>query len=156
MSIGNVARHVPADTAPAYWGPGDKYTFLATGAQTEGAYFLFLALVPPRGGPERHVHHREHEWYYVLEGTLDVTLGDKMIKVSTGDFVHIPRDTPHAFRNIGSKDARMLIHCVPAGLEKMFEEALEPVKDDTGPTRNWQEVNDRLRAAGPKYGTESL
>ena len=153
----NIPRHVPANTALAYWGPGDKYTFLATGAQTDGAYFLFLADVPPAGGPPAHIHHREQESYYILEGTLQVTLGDKKVMVSTGDFVHIPRGTVHAFYNTGTTNAKMLLLCVPAGLEKFFEEALEPVRDHSAPSpRSRDEVNARLRAAAPKHGLEFL
>jgi len=157
MSTQNIARHVPAGTAPTYWGPGDRYTFLATGAQTDGAYFFFLALVPPGGGPPAHIHNREQESYYILEGTLDVTLGDKVLKVSAGDFVHIPRGTVHAFRNTGNTDARMLLLCVPSGLEKFFEEALERVQDGSAsPPHNRDEVNARLRAAAPGHGLEFL
>ena len=39
MTNQNIAFHLPADTGPSYWGPGDRYTFLVTGAQTNGAYF---------------------------------------------------------------------------------------------------------------------
>jgi mannose-6-phosphate isomerase-like protein (cupin superfamily) len=151
----NIPRHVPLHTAPRYWGPGDQYTFFATGAQTGGAYFLFEALVPPDGGPPPHIHHREQESYYILEGTLDITLGETVLKVSPGDFVHIPRGTVHAFRNTGETAARMLLLCVPSGLEKFFEEALEPVQDPSAsPPLNREEVNARLRAAGPRHGVE--
>ncbi len=47
---------LPAGTGPAVWGPGDLYTLLVTGAQTNNAYFQFEALVPPGGGPPPHLH----------------------------------------------------------------------------------------------------
>ncbi len=74
-----MAFHLPADTGPSYWGPGDRYTFLVTGAQTNGAYFIMEAIVPPGGGPPPHIHHREEESFYLLEGTLDITLGEKKL-----------------------------------------------------------------------------
>jgi quercetin dioxygenase-like cupin family protein len=128
MSSENLAFHVPADTGPSYWGPGDRYTFLVTGDQTNGAYFIMEAHVPPQGGPPPHFHPFE-EAFYILEGTLDVRLGENTLKASTGDFVQIPRGTVHAFRNNGNTMARMLIFASPAGLEKYFEEVLEPVQD---------------------------
>jgi quercetin dioxygenase-like cupin family protein len=148
---------VRADAGPTYWGPGDRYSFLATGEQTGGRYFAMVALVPPGGGPQPHIHHREQEAYYVLEGNLDITLGDERFRVAPGDFVHIPRGTVHAFHNAGETTARMLLLCVPSGLEKFFEEALEPVRDrsDLSPPAR-DAVDARLRAAGPGHGVEFL
>ena len=51
--------HRPVETGPAYWGLGDRYTFLVTGAETGGAYFAMEAYVPPGGGPAPHIHTRE-------------------------------------------------------------------------------------------------
>ena len=113
MSNQNIARHVPADTGPSYWGPGDRYTLLVTGAQTNGSYLILEAIVPPGGGPPPHIHHREEEAFYILEGTLDMTLGDAKFTASTGDFVQIPRGTAHAFVNTGSTMARMLAFLRP-------------------------------------------
>ena len=61
MSAQNIARYVPSDSGPSYWGPGDRYIFLVTGAQSDGAYFIMEALVPPQGGPPPHIHHRDGE-----------------------------------------------------------------------------------------------
>jgi mannose-6-phosphate isomerase-like protein (cupin superfamily) len=47
---------------------GDVYRFLATGEDTNGKYALFEAIVPPGGGPPPHVHSREEEGFYILEG----------------------------------------------------------------------------------------
>jgi quercetin dioxygenase-like cupin family protein len=63
------------------------------------------AIIPSGGGPPPHIHHREEESLYLLDGTLDMTLGEKTIKATTGDFVQIPRGTVHAFRNAGSTTA---------------------------------------------------
>src|SRR5437867_34734 len=155
MSDQNIPRHVPADTSPSFWGPGDRYTFLVTGAQTDGAYLVVETIVPPEGGPPPHIHHREQEAYYILEGTLDVTLGDKAFRASAGDFVQIPRGTVHAFRNTGRGAARILVLCVPAGLEKYFEEVLEPVQDrSAAPPPVTDSLLARILAAGPKHGVE--
>ena len=53
--------HRPVATGPAFWGPGDHYTFLVTGEESGGAYFAMEALVPPGGGPPPHSHTREDE-----------------------------------------------------------------------------------------------
>lgn len=56
----------PAGTGPAVWGPGDLYTFLATGKETNNAFFQFEAVVPPGGGPPPHTHSREDESFYIV------------------------------------------------------------------------------------------
>jgi quercetin dioxygenase-like cupin family protein len=155
MTNQNVPFHLPADTGLSYWGPGDRYTFLITGAQTNGVYFIMEAIIPSGGGPPPHIHHREEESFYLLDGTLDMTLGEKTIKATTGDFVQIPRGTVHAFRNAGSTTARMLIFFSPAGMDKYFQEVLEPVQNRSAAI---PPITDALIAAmvgaGPKHGIE--
>lgn len=151
----NIPHYVPADTGPTFWGPGDRYTFLVTGKESGGAYFMMEAIVPPGGGPPPHIHRREDESFYVLEGQLDIRLGEKSIHASAGDFVHIPRGTVHGFRNSGSRLARMLIIFAPSGMEHFFEETLEPALDRTAcPPDNMEKVVARYIAAAPKYGLE--
>src|SRR3954454_7426381 len=88
-----------AETGPAFWGPGDHYTFLVTGDETGGAYFVMEALVPPGGGPPPHIHTREDETFYVLDGEIEFLIGDELIDAGRGDFVSVPRGTVHRFRN---------------------------------------------------------
>lgn len=56
VSRQNQIKSVSAETGPAYWGPGNKMTFLATGKETDGAFFLPETSVPPGGGPPPHIH----------------------------------------------------------------------------------------------------
>jgi len=155
MTIQSIAFHLPADTGPSYWGPGDRYTFLVTGAQSNGGLFIMEAIIPPGGGPPPHIHHREEESLYLLEGILDITLGETQVTATTGGLVHIPRGTIHSFRNTGSTIARMLVLFSPAGMEQYFEEVLEPVQNRSAAI---PAVTDALIArmvgAGPKHGIE--
>src|SRR5438045_9381912 len=102
----NQVKYVPAGTGPTYWGPGDRVTFLVTGAQSGGACFIFEVMVPPGGGPPPHIHGCEDESFYVLEGTLTVQAGGRTYQASPGDFVHLPRGTAHSFRNDGQVAAK--------------------------------------------------
>ncbi|MCL4849160.1 MAG: cupin domain-containing protein [Acidobacteria bacterium] len=147
--------HRPADTGPAFWGPGDHYTFLVTGEESGGAYFAMEAFVPPGGGPPPHVHRREDETFYVVEGRIEFRLGDDLIEAGPGDFVNVPRGTVHCFRNAGSNTARMVLTFTPAGMENFFEETL--VRAPNGVREapdNIDEVAARYVAAAPKYGLE--
>ncbi|MBA4187636.1 MAG: cupin domain-containing protein [Planctomycetaceae bacterium] len=134
---------------------GDVYRFLATGEDTNGKYCMWEAIVPPGGGPPPHVHSREEESFYVLEGEITFQIGDSRLVASAGMFANMPVGTPHSFRNESTKPARMLIAVAPAGLEQMFFEvgvalaegssaALPPTKD---------EIEKLLRIA-PQYGIE--
>ncbi len=155
MTNQNIAFHLPADTGPSFWGPGDRYTFLVTGAQGNGGCFIMEAIIPAGGGPPPHIHHREEECFYLLDGTLDITLGEKKVKATTGDFVLIPRGTVHPFCNAGSTTARMLLLFSPAGMEKYFEEVLEPVQNRSAAIPPVTAVLiARMVGAGPKHGIE--
>jgi quercetin dioxygenase-like cupin family protein len=101
---------------------GDVYRFLATGDNTHGTYAMCEAIVPPGGGPPSHVHSREEEGFYILEGEITFQSGDKRIVASPGMFVNMPIGMPHSFKNETSKPAKMLIMVAPAGLETMFFE----------------------------------
>src|SRR5262245_61567134 len=87
---------------------GDVYRFLATGEDTNGKYALFEAFVSP-GGPPPHVHSREEEGFYVLEGEITFTIGDKRLVASAGMFANMPVGPPHSFKNESGRPAKMLI-----------------------------------------------
>ncbi len=157
MSQRNQFKYVPAATGPAYWGPGDQITFLITGEETGGAFFMAEVSVPPGGGPSPHVHHREEESFYLLQGTLTIQAGEKTLKASPGDFVYLPRGMVHSFRNTGDVDAKFLVVVTPAGLEKFFEEAFYPAADRlAAPPLMTEALLARLLAAAPKHGLELL
>jgi quercetin dioxygenase-like cupin family protein len=127
--IGNQVKYVPAGTGAAYQSPIDRITFLITGEQTGGAFFMAEVSVPPGGGNRPHIHHREEESFYLQQGTLTIQVGGKTLNASPGDFVCLPRGVAHCFQNSGNVDAKFLLVVAPAGLEKFFEEAFYPVAD---------------------------
>jgi quercetin dioxygenase-like cupin family protein len=134
---------------------GDVYRFLATGEETNGRYALWEATVPPGGGPPPHVHSREEEGFYVLDGEVTFRIGDERIVATAGTFANLPVGTPHSFKNESGRPARMLISVAPAGLEKMFFECGVPVAQGaTGaPTTTKEEIVKLLEIA-PRYGIE--
>jgi uncharacterized cupin superfamily protein len=103
---------------------GDVYRFLATGVDTNGKYAMWEAIVPPGGGPPPHVHSREEEGFYILEGEITIKGGEERIVATAGMFANMPVGTPHSFKNESDKQARMLISVAPAGLEQMFFEGV--------------------------------
>src|SRR5213592_1664619 len=99
---------------------GDVYRFLATGEDTNGKYAMWEAIVPPGGGPPPHVHGREEESFYILEGEITFQIADERIVATAGMFANIPVGTLHSFKNESNRPAKMLISVAPAGLEQMF------------------------------------
>jgi quercetin dioxygenase-like cupin family protein len=147
--------HRPVNTGPAFWGPGDHYTFLVTGAESGGAYFAMEALVPPGGGPPPHIHRREDETFYLIEGQIEFVLGEDRITAGPGDFINVPRGTVHCFHNTGTATARMVLTFTPAGMEHFFEATLEPAPNGARQAPdNVEEVAQRYAAAAPKFGLE--
>ena len=136
---------------------GDVYRFLATGQDTDGKYALWEAIVPPGGGPPSHVHSREEEGFYILEGEITFQIGDKTIVATTGMFANMPIGLQHSFKNESGKPARMLISVAPAGLEQMFIECGIPVAQGatTAPPTTKAEI-EKLMQSAPTYGMEII
>lgn len=107
---------------------GDVYRFLATGEETNGTYAQIEAIVPPGGGPPPHVHSREEEGFYILEGEITFTVAEKRIVATGGMFANMPVGTPHSFKNESNHPAKMLISVAPAGLEQMWKSACQSPK----------------------------
>jgi mannose-6-phosphate isomerase-like protein (cupin superfamily) len=78
------------------WENGNLTTNLAEKKDTNGAFFLVEAMLAPGTEPPPHVHSREDELFYVLEGEFDVYVGEQAFKVETGECVFLPRFKPHA------------------------------------------------------------
>lgn len=134
---------------------GDVYRFLATGADTNGKYAQWEAFVPPGGGPPPHVHSREEEGFFILEGEITLTVNGERVVAKAGTFANMPIGTPHSFKNESDRPAKMLISVAPAGLEQMFFDvgmplaegattALPPTKDEI----------EKLLAIAPRYGVK--
>jgi quercetin dioxygenase-like cupin family protein len=83
-------------------------------------------------GPPLHIHSREDEAIYVLEGQIRFRVGDDEFVAGPGDWVWQPRDVPQAF-SLESESARVLVVFTPGGMERMFEEGGVPVGESTEP-----------------------
>ncbi len=134
---------------------GDIYRFLATGDETDGKYATWEAIVPPGGGPPPHVHSREEEGFFILEGEITFQIGDDRIVAKAGTFANMPIGTPHSFKNESNSTAKMLITIAPAGLEQMFFEVSSPLPHGatTAPHPSKADIEKLLEIA-PRYGVE--
>jgi mannose-6-phosphate isomerase-like protein (cupin superfamily) len=120
--------------------------FMIDGAETDGGFSLVEHPMSPRAlAAPLHVHEREDEYTYVLEGKVGALLGDEVLVAEPGDLVFKPRGQWHTFWNAGDEPARILEIIAPAGFEKFFEEL-----SDMGGAINADP--DELTALGEKYG----
>lgn len=130
---------------------------LATGEETGGAYCLAEATVPPGGGPPPHIHSREEEMFYVLDGEISFTVEGRESVAGPGTFVQVPRGTAHAFKNNAAAPARMLIQCVPAGFDRFLAEfATELPSPKSDPLPPAPDEIEKLLRVAPRYGITVL
>ena len=101
-------------------------TFKAVGADTGGAYAAIELTTEPGTGSSLHTHYNEDEAFFVLQGTLTIYLGERVVTATPGSFILIPKGLTHAFVNRGAETARSLIIVSPAGLEGFFETLAGP------------------------------
>ena len=83
-------------------GSGDQITYLLTGEQTGGAFFLAEVSGPPGGGPPPHIHRRRKR-HSTSSKEQTVQVGDKILQASPGDCVYLPRGIMHSFKNTGNR-----------------------------------------------------
>jgi quercetin dioxygenase-like cupin family protein len=101
---------------------GDNQIVKLTGQDTNGQFALIVQDNPPNAEIPTHIHINEDELFTILEGEVEFKLGEKTEILTGGDFIFLPRDIPHSFKVIGTKNAKTIVTLTPAGLENMFEE----------------------------------
>jgi mannose-6-phosphate isomerase-like protein (cupin superfamily) len=125
---------------------------LAGGDRTDGQVVIGDAVLPPRtAGPGLHVHSREDEAMYVIEGVMTVRVGERTFEAGPGSLVWLPRGEPHTFANLSDAPARTVGVITPAGLEGMFRETHEYLSSLSGPPDPA-----RLAEIGAAYGVTAL
>jgi mannose-6-phosphate isomerase-like protein (cupin superfamily) len=97
-------------------------TMKTNGKSTHDAYSLFEYAVPPEtNGPPPHIHTREDESFICLAGRLEVSLGGEEFTLEYGDYLYLPRNVVHTFRNPYADEARVVSVVSPAGLEAYYQ-----------------------------------
>src|SRR5690606_35021166 len=86
------------DQGQAYWFLDALSIVRLSGAQTGGTFSLIEDRLPAGRATPFHVHRREDETFYVLEGEFSFYNGQRWISGGPGTTVFLPRDIPHGFR----------------------------------------------------------
>ncbi len=122
---------------------------------TGGAFEVIEELAAPGVSPLWHVHQREDEYFYLLEGRVTYYIGDQVIAAEPGALVYLPRGIAHTFRIEGTEPARLLEIVSPAGLWEFFTEMGEPARQRTLPLMQPPDAT-KLRSVAARYGIEML
>jgi quercetin dioxygenase-like cupin family protein len=116
----------------ARWWLGALARIKATAADTGGHLTVVEVTDPPGVEAPLHVHHREDEAFWVLEGDVTFEVGGKTIQAGAGDFVFGPRDVPHRY-TVGDTGSRMLFMLTPGGFEDLVRATSDPARSRTLP-----------------------
>ena len=101
-----------------------------SGADTGGAYCLLEVSLAAGMSVPRHTHTREDETYYVLAGKLEISVGDEIFVLGTGDTLMAPRDIPHQLRNPGDVENHYLLVFSPSWFEAFLTATAVPAPDN--------------------------
>ncbi|MDN7242833.1 cupin domain-containing protein [Planococcus sp. N028] len=140
----------------AYWFNGTLMEVKATGNETNGAFSLLEGLLPSGYETPLYAKTNEEDMFYVLEGEITFTVGEKTIKGIPGTFVYVPRHIKHKFKVEGSTPAKALFMFTPAGVEQFFIEMSVPADKYELPSEPMELDMEKFAAAGQKYGIENL
>lgn len=112
----------PSGKDPEFWALGQHVTLKLSANDTDGAFSVYEVTSEPGTGVPPHLHYREDEMFYVLEGTYEFHVGDETYLARPGAFVHVPKGVLHGFRNVGDAVARLYDCHTPGGFERFFED----------------------------------
>jgi quercetin dioxygenase-like cupin family protein len=143
-----------AAISPIAYGRGEGEVFWSFGGLVTVGVIEVLA--PKGAGSPLHVHHREHEWFYVIEGELTFWVGGRTIQAPAGSFVFGPRDIPHTFM-VKSELSRFLLAVEPGGFVGFMRELSRPALTLTPPPPPTEPPDmEFIMSTAARYGIEIL
>ena len=140
----------------ARWWFGSLAVIKAASADTGGQMAIVEITEAPGAEAPLHVHHREDEGFWILEGDVTFKVGDTSIVAHAGDYVFGPRGIPHSY-TVGSAGCRMLFLLTPGGFEKLVIEMSSPATSRTLPPPATEEPDwAQIAAIAKAHGCELL
>ena len=99
---------------------GLQIDFKVSSEDSNNGIFIIEHTDTHKGGPPKHIHHEQDEWFYVLQGDYRLEIGEKKYQLAPGDSVLAPRKVPHVWAHVGDGSGKLLIGFQPAGLMESF------------------------------------
>lgn len=145
------------DEGEAIWFLGQLTIVRASADTTAGRVSVIEHLSPPGSGSPLHLHSREDEWFYVIEGELTFWVGGQVIEAPAGSFVYGPRGIAHTFLVSSDAPARFLLVTEPGGFDGFVRAVGEPAQSLTIPPPPEAPPSlEPLVALAADYGVEIL
>ena len=148
------ARALMAGEGEARWWFGQLAVIKSTAEDTDGGHTLVEITVGPGYETPLHIHHREDEGFWMIEGSATFTVGDETIEAGPGAYLFGPRGVPHNWR-AGSDGARMLYLFAPGGFEDLIMAMSEPAGELVPPPQDIGPPDDAAEIAAG-FGVELL
>ena len=153
-----VAQVRPGEGSRSLWVLGELVTYKIPSYQTGGAYSLFEVTTQPGAGAPPHIHHREDESFYMLEGEYDFFLNSagETLRVGASSLVYVSKGTLHSHENVGESAGRMLVSQTPGGLYERFFEEIGKLVDGDGRSHRFEDYPGPadVVAIAAEYGIE--
>jgi quercetin dioxygenase-like cupin family protein len=111
----------------SYWYIGHLMSILISSKDTNGTFSLIHGYEIKGLEPPPHVHTKEDESFYILDGEINYTVDKEVFNARRGDWIFLPRNVQHSFQ-VQSDQAEVIIHLSPGGFEEYFKEMSEPAK----------------------------
>jgi mannose-6-phosphate isomerase-like protein (cupin superfamily) len=138
----------------SFWLMGDFYAIKTSSKHTGGAYSITEIQSFPGNGPPPHIHHREDECFYIVEGAFSFIVSGQVFDVADGDYVRVPKGTPHTYKNVGAIPGKMIVIFSPGGFEQLWAEIGRPGTVSQPPKEEDPSALNRLLALASDYDLE--
>ncbi len=145
--------HATAEGEPRWWF-GQLATVKASSADTDGSYTLVEITAGPGYETPLHVHHREDEGFWMLDGHATIQLGEETFEAPAGTHLFGPRGVPHKW-TAGPDGARLLYLFTPGGFEDLIDAMSVPAEAETPPPRDLAPPSDAPEIAA-RFGVDLL
>lgn len=148
------ALHVPRgrnrfDEEMVIWGMIPLQIKVAT-EDTGGALFVFEHADMGKGGPPRHFHYAQDEWFHAVKGTFRFEVGDEQFTLGPGDSLFAPRMVPHVWAHVGDDPGTLLLSVQPAGsLEAFFIQSTKVSRPPSPEEAEQQFAAHGMKVVGP-------
>ena len=150
MTAGFLVRPGEGD---AVWSIGGRFTRKVGGADSASRLAILEAVVTRTSEPRRHIHHREDEAFYVLDGQLSLHVGDAVLTAGTGALAFAPMGIPHTF-TVDIEPSRILVITSPSGFEGFVFDLGVPAIGDEPPADLAPPPREVVLPVADRYGIE--
>lgn len=163
MTIGEIAGVRPVFLGPgqgeAVWAMSSLFEIKLDAEASAGSLAVMEVVQPPGVATPLHIHHKESEAFFILDGTMTYEAGGVLHNLERGSFMYLPMGVAHRFRVTGDVPVRFLGLVAPAGLENLYRSVGGPAAERVLPNPTPDDVSAEIArwgGAASQYGLEVL